>query len=141
MPFCTEEAGHQRESAPTAEPSPLRLQFLRARPYRHMCFCFACSFSPNLRRSSRPTHRLLPFPNLNGTCSIVCSYPQIPACATSEFFHHVFCEHTAAAKSNSALYQAKDHVLAFLADHRYVFHLDDEFTATKICSGLFAGAF
>src|SRR5260370_34550542 len=141
MPSCTEEADHQRESAPTAEPSPLRLQFLRARPYRRMCFCFACSFPQTCVGLRDPRIDCFLFLNLNGTCSIVCSYPQMPACATSEFFHHVFREHTAAAKSNSALYQANDHVLAFLADHRYVFHLDDEFSATKICSCIFAGAF
>jgi hypothetical protein len=46
----------------------------------------------------------------------------------------MFCEHAAAAKSNSALYQPKDHDFAFLADHRYVFHFDDEFTAVQVCS-------
>jgi hypothetical protein len=45
-------------------------------------------------------------------------------------------KHAAAAEPNSPVYQLKNHVLAFLADRRYMFHLDDEFAVTQVCSCL-----
>src|SRR5438105_2513523 len=44
----------------------------------------------------------------------------------------MLCKHALAAESNSPVYQLKDYVFALLADCRYVFHLDDEFAATKV---------
>jgi hypothetical protein len=48
----------------------------------------------------------------------------------------MFHKHATAAKSNSPAYQIKNYVLAFWADPRYVFHLDDEFAAAKVCARL-----
>jgi hypothetical protein len=52
----------------------------------------------------------------------------------------MLCKHAVAAEFNSSIHQFENYVLAFLADSRYMFHFDNEFTATKIYSGLFAGA-
>jgi len=45
-------------------------------------------------------------------------------------------KHALAAESNSTVYQLKDYVLALLTDRGDMFHLDNQFTATKICSCL-----
>src|SRR6266403_305812 len=52
----------------------------------------------------------------------------------------MLCKHSVAAEFNSSIHQFENYVLAFLADRRDMFHFDTQFTATKICSGLFAGA-
>jgi hypothetical protein len=52
----------------------------------------------------------------------------------------MLCKYAVAAEFNSFIHQFENYVLALLADRRDVFHLDNQFTATKICSGLFAGA-
>ena len=45
-------------------------------------------------------------------------------------------KHALAAESNSTVYQLKDYVLALLANRGDMFHLDDEFTTTKVYSCL-----
>jgi hypothetical protein len=52
----------------------------------------------------------------------------------------MLCKHAVAAEFNSSIHQFENYVLALLADSRDMFHFDNQFTATKICSGLFAGA-
>src|SRR5258705_6804727 len=52
----------------------------------------------------------------------------------------MLCKHAVTAEFNSSIHQFENYVLALLADSRYMFHFDNQFTATKIGSGFFAGA-
>lgn len=70
--------------------------------------------------------------NSNFSRSIALSNPQILACAASQFFQHIFCEHAVAPKCDSLIYQSKNYVLALLADPCDMFHLDNEFGAIKV---------
>jgi hypothetical protein len=45
-------------------------------------------------------------------------------------------KHAVAPESNSTVYQLKDYVLALLTDRRDMFHLNNEFAATKVGSCL-----
>src|SRR5580692_5041915 len=48
----------------------------------------------------------------------------------------MLCKHAVTAESGSPVQQLKNYVLALLTDRRDMFHLDDEFATTKVCSCL-----
>jgi hypothetical protein len=55
-----------------------------------------------------------------------------------QFSKHVLRKHAATGESDPVVDQLADDVLTLLADGRYVFQLDNEFAAVKICSRLLA---
>jgi hypothetical protein len=70
--------------------------------------------------------------------SFVCS---ISAQSTGDLFQNHIRKHATASASEPLLHQFQKQVFSLLADRRYVLQIDDEFTAAKSRSGLFAGGF
>jgi len=65
----------------------------------------------------------------------------IPAQSAGDLFQNLICKHTTASESDALLHQFQKQVFSLLADRRYVFQFDDEFTAVKSRSGPIAGGF
>jgi hypothetical protein len=64
--------------------------------------------------------------------------PNVSACAAGQFSKHVLRKHAATGESDPVADQLADDILTLLADGRYVFQLDNEFAAVKICFRLLA---
>jgi hypothetical protein len=60
--------------------------------------------------------------------------PNVSACSAGQFSKHVLRKHAATGESDPVVDQLANDVLTLLADGRYVFQLDNEFAAVKICS-------
>jgi hypothetical protein len=134
MPFFTEGQATSENLLQLTRLPVFTSNFLASDPPYVFLLCML--FSPMLRRSSRPAHRLLPLPNLNWALSIARSCPSILVCAAS-----YLCKHAVAAEPNSPIYQFENYLLALVADGCDMFHLDKELTAAKVCPCFFAKRF
>jgi hypothetical protein len=62
----------------------------------------------------------------------------IPPQSAGNLFQNLIRKHTTASASDPMLHQFQKQVFSLLANRRYVFQIDDEFTAVKSRSGPFA---